>query len=988
MSDGWRSRAGAGAGFALLAAAALAPRLSLPGRIPLAQPLWSLRPVQFWDALLSGDLAGTLVAAHPGLTLLWICGGAQRLAGTSTTAEKEIVASLTVGLASAALILLATWLIRCLLRNQGHPESLTAAIAVGLLLALDPLLILLTGLVGPDGLLSLLMLAALLWMALHLDTGSKRSLIGAAVFAGLAVATKGPALLLVPLPLLLWPTAGGKAWRDRFMGGLKLAGFLALGVVLVTVLLLPAMWVEPLDVMGRLVLGQGSTESLVSAVAKGHKEYFLASTTKSPGLHFYLVQLIFRATPLVLCGMLLGCFSPSFRRNRLIWRTALLLLLYLVVMTLVAKKSFRYVMPAVVLIDVIGAVGLFELARDLAARLRRPAIRLVPWALIGVQGAWVLAGAPYYEYRLNPLAGGPRAAASAVELGWGAGMEQVHALLVSEADRLDRVIYWSGEYGRSGLSGPKLVSDRVQWMGRDPGGAGADCHVYWIRELQRQKKKRGADRAWLCRGVRSLTVTIGGLEVARVRCDPDRGFTEESDGLAAIEPLPAMDLTGSPPQAILLVTLASTRPDHLGAYECEPGISPTLDNLAREGVLFDTAISPMPSTDAAHISTFTGLFPRTHGCRRDGASPSDPALPNIARWVGRRGYRTAAFVSRGRLLPSRLGLPGFGHEDGPDGLVRDGAITIDRALAWLEEKEAGPWFLWVHLAEPDAPYDPPQPFDRRFSSSRRTHQKHSLMSLPIAAPDEEERKGKPRASSRGKRGRRAERMRALSGEAVSPIPSGDRGTQIDMYDGEISYMDSLLERLLKRVEAVCPSGDPPLIAVVGDHGEAMDELLDSHGFAFGHGDHLVQGIVRVPLLFNWRGRLPAGAVVSGPVQPVDLPATLAELIGAPGFDTQGTSLVPRIGDSGHDHGDLAFSELPEDNAREVREWAVQDGRYKLIVTRPDDRIQLFDLLEDPEESVNLAGSLPEVEGHLMEALLAWLEATPEPAPAPVLYSGS
>jgi arylsulfatase A-like enzyme len=160
----------------------------------------------------------------------------------------------------------------------------------------------------------------------------------------------------------------------------------------------------------------------------------------------------------------------------------------------------------------------------------------------------------------------------------------------------------------------------------------------------------------------------------------------------------------------------------------------------------------------------------------------------------------------------------------------------------------------------------------------------------------------------------------------------------------------------------------------------MDELLDSHGFAFDHGKHLYRGITHVPLFFVWPGRIPAGKVIEGPVQTTDIAATVFDLIGDNGFATQGESLVPLF--SGAEPSKrLAFTErrlLSERKRKElklkgVRQYAVQDHRYMLIVSQPDGVDQLIDLQGDPASLTDVSSEQPEVRDRLDHALRDWLD---------------
>ncbi len=108
------------------------------------------------------------------------------------------------------------------------------------------------------------------------------------------------------------------------------------------------------------------------------------------------------------------------------------------------------------------------------------------------------------------------------------------------------------------------------------------------------------------------------------------------------------------PHAILLITLDSTRADHLSSYGYARPTTPALDRLAATGVRFTRAASSMPSTDPAHATILTGLHPRTHGIRQNGERMARPGTETLATWARAAGYQTAAFTSRRYLRPSEL----------------------------------------------------------------------------------------------------------------------------------------------------------------------------------------------------------------------------------------------------------------------------------------------------------------------------------------------
>jgi len=172
----------------------------------------------------------------------------------------------------------------------------------------------------------------------------------------------------------------------------------------------------------------------------------------------------------------------------------------------------------------------------------------------------------------------------------------------------------------------------------------------------------------------------------------------------------------SPPASVLLVTVDTLRADRVGAYGDAAARTPRLDALAREGTLFEAAFSPVPLTLPAHATLITGLLPPQHGVRGNGSFALGPDPRTLAEALKRRGLATAAFVG-GFPLARRFGLArGFDVYD--DAMERAPGLHFDfaerradrvvaQATAWLA-RTAGPAFLWVHLYDPHAPYDPPE----------------------------------------------------------------------------------------------------------------------------------------------------------------------------------------------------------------------------------------------------------------------------------------
>ncbi len=174
---------------------------------------------------------------------------------------------------------------------------------------------------------------------------------------------------------------------------------------------------------------------------------------------------------------------------------------------------------------------------------------------------------------------------------------------------------------------------------------------------------------------------------------------------------------------VVLVTIDTLRADRVGAYGHAAAQTPALDRLAREGVLLEDAVVQVPQTRPSHASIFTGLLPYEHGIRDNYSHPLTAGTPTLASVLREAGWDTAGFVGAYPVSrPSGLDR-GFAVFDDPFG--REGAATretrterrasevVDRVLAWLRQPRARPFFAWVHLFDPHAPYDAPAPWGER-----------------------------------------------------------------------------------------------------------------------------------------------------------------------------------------------------------------------------------------------------------------------------------
>jgi len=363
------------------------------------------------------------------------------------------------------------------------------------------------------------------------------------------------------------------------------------------------------------------------------------------------------------------------------------------------------------------------------------------------------------------------------------------------------------------------------------------------------------------------------------------------------------------PPSVLLVTLDTTRADHLGCYGAGFAATPALDALAASGVRFDEAISPAPLTLPSHASLFTGLVPRRHGVRDNTLYRlgTEPAV--LAEVLRGHGFTTAAFVSS-VVLDRVTGIDrGFetyddsvrvGEREAFDYRERAAVQTNDSVLSRLDEL-TGPFFLWVHYFDPHLPYVPPEPFRERF---------------------------------------------------------GDRP-----YDGEIAFMDQQFGRLLAAVKKKSPS---LLVVVAGDHGENLGD----HG-EDAHGVFIYQSTQRVPLLMAGVG-VPRGRVVQQRVGLVDVAPTILELLNLSGLhDIDGVSIAPLMrGEEVRPRDYELESFYPAHAYGWSAPRGLVRGDEKFILLP---RTELYRLGDDPGEKNNLAPTRPKQSSKLEEALWALVE---------------
>ncbi len=416
----------------------------------------------------------------------------------------------------------------------------------------------------------------------------------------------------------------------------------------------------------------------------------------------------------------------------------------------------------------------------------------------------------------------------------------------------------------------------------------------------------------------------------------------------------------SPRDRILIITLDTTRADHLSCYGYRRKTSPFVDFLADSGARFDMAFAPIGKTDPSHASMFTGAYPRSHGCFEVGY-PITGNVASLAEYFQRRGYSTAAIVSRYQLGPAgSLNLPGFDYENVPvfNGEQTSAPLAFRRAANWLTRHRDENIFIWVHFFDPHTPYKPHPELETRFARSNK----------PVKPKDflEEDEK--------------------IDEETVEEIRN--------IYDEEILYMDHWVEKLVEWTKKLEPEPQrPPLLALVGDHGEVLGELQDHKiRFGFGHGAIIYNSVLHIPFIINWPGRVKQGAVVNGITETIDLAPTIVELVFKESdFAAQGKSLVPLMEGRQAERPELAFAQRGKYDYSPDRPWLSKEGyavykdSFKLLVRSYDEQ-ELYNMDTDINETNNLAAKNPDKVEELLQELEDWKKRTPLSRPMEKKYN--
>ena len=384
---------------------------------------------------------------------------------------------------------------------------------------------------------------------------------------------------------------------------------------------------------------------------------------------------------------------------------------------------------------------------------------------------------------------------------------------------------------------------------------------------------------------------------------------------------------------ILIVTVDTLRADRMSGYGYSLNTSPNVDQLMAEGVRFTQARTVEPLTGPALSSMLTSRYPHQHGASRNGLRLHG-GLPSLPKALQAHGYRTAAFVGSWTLRDKLSGLAE--HFEYYDeilsrkrwfGLVKGEASAEDlneSFAEWLADHKNRhgdrPFMAWIHYVEPHAPYRNQKAFHKQLGYDSE---------------------------------------RELSAE--------------QRYDTEIAAVDAAIGELLRDTGEKIDLNDT-MVVFASDHGESLGE----HDY-WGHGRHLYEPTLHIPMAIRWPGRISA-ATVDAPALLIDVGPTIMGLIAHEatdafaGFDWTGVfagdaAPVDRV-TRYQAHRGAVLSKHNSDLARKagLLEVGVIDRDRKEIFRLEKQRRWVFDLGQDPKE----LDSLSPVKQAPTEGLSAWM----------------
>ncbi len=384
---------------------------------------------------------------------------------------------------------------------------------------------------------------------------------------------------------------------------------------------------------------------------------------------------------------------------------------------------------------------------------------------------------------------------------------------------------------------------------------------------------------------------------------------------------------------LIFLGIDTLRADALGAYGRSPSVSPTIDFLANHSDVWLNAFTSSNNTNPSFISLMTGLYAKNHGIFNLMSGLAD-SYTTLAEALHGAGYETFGIAAATHLSTSAGLAQGFDTLIGPPRGQFFAETVVDRALNWLAAPKKRPFFLFLHMFDAHVPHNPPA----RYHLGLRPDGRFGPRPVDAWTP-----------------------FREVGGRKFDRRPKLNISGHVDLYPGEVAYLDRQLDRLFAYLSSR-GIADNSVIVLVADHGETLGE----RGNYFDHvGLH--DNTTHIPLIIHWPGQT-KGRRIEGLVQHLDLFPTLLRYLDVQAPANDGRDLIAmREEDRGRR---LVFAHHANDSGAMVR-----GPRFKYIVNQSDPLWDIgpyfYDLEADPNETNNLAGQGWEQEAEMATLLQRW-----------------
>ena len=418
------------------------------------------------------------------------------------------------------------------------------------------------------------------------------------------------------------------------------------------------------------------------------------------------------------------------------------------------------------------------------------------------------------------------------------------------------------------------------------------------------------------------------------------------------------------PVDVLIITIDTLRADALEPYGAIDTLTPNIAQFSEQGIVYESATTPITVTRPAHSSIFTGLYPDQHGVLHNGyVLPEENQT--LAEVLKGQGYQTGGFVGVRLLgLPSGLGQ-GFDTFNAPvEKVQRRANKVVDPAIEWLENTDPEtPVLMWVHLYDPHLSYNPPQAFRRGVDPELSKSLKHIRWNT----------------------------LKKVVAENDGNVPAKVLEHARLLYRGEVEYTDRQVGRLIRSFDRLRDLSQS-MVVLTADHGECFE-----NGIFFTHQDCLWEGTIRVPLIVRYPGGIGAGIRIDHRVSNLDVTPTVLFELGLTVEEPIPGQRLQEVMESPRDRYVLirppkvrypdkviprrkvikSVAQEPVAERTDPRTRGVVSRWWKYLGTPASE--QLFRL---PDEVRNLAETDPATLEELLQALEAERSLYPAGAPAP------